>query len=125
MSFIKKIELDYNELCSLVGDMIGDDSPKKIQDLLSYLHEEISYARHQWEISIKNEDWKMASKILHREKLFLSALDPFNNPEIIHQLNDVSVLYNTHQLNQLYTELVDLFKKLENIIGQSHRNSPS
>lgn len=122
MSNLKHLEINFQLLCTKVGEIIGDDSPQRIQASLVYLLEEVSYARHQWEECLKNRDWHLASKILHREKLFINAFDLFHQPEMVVQIQKNPDDFKMTELKSFYAEMIQLFKKFETLISQN--NSP-
>lgn len=122
--FLKEVQIDLQQLSNLISDMTGHRSPEKIQDLLSYLLEEISYARHQWEQCIQKQDWSLAAKILHREKLFISSLDVLSDPEIMIRFQQKDTSISTSDQRNFYNGLIALFKKIEILIGQQNGSSP-
>ena len=125
MSHLKNLEINFQLLCTKVGEIIGDDSPQRIQASMVYLLEEVSYARHQWELCLKNRDWHQASKILHREKLFINAFDLFYQPEMINQIQKSPDDFKLTELKFFYTEMIQLFKKFETLISQNNGSLPT
>lgn len=123
-AFLKDIQIDLPQLCNIISDMTESRSPEKIQDLMSYLLEEVSYARHQWEECLKKQDWAYAAKILHREKLFISSLDVLADPDqmIRMQRNDSSL--KTSDQKTFYAGLIFLFRNIEALIGQQNGRLP-
>jgi HPt (histidine-containing phosphotransfer) domain-containing protein len=123
-SFIKERVIKFDHLQKTIGEMIGDESPQKIQSLLIYLLEEISYARHQWEISLKEHDWDLASKIFHREKLFINTLDIFKQSQLVAEIQKNPHDFKITEVKKLYAEMIELFKKIENLIIQNNGKLP-
>lgn len=122
--FLKDVQIDLQQLRDIISDMTGDRSPDKIQDLMSYLLEEISYARHQWEQCVQTKNWLLAAKILHREKLFINSLDVLSDAdEMVRFQHNDSSLTKSDQV-EFYTGLIALFKKIEILIGQANGSSP-
>ena len=124
MQFLKETDISFAQLCTKVGEMIGDESPSKIQSLLVYLLEETSYARYQWEQCLKKNDWSLASKILHREKLFINSLDIFKNQEIVYAIQKSPEDFKRTELQIFYTEMLELFKNIEKLIIQNNTGLP-
>ena len=124
MQFLKETDISFAQLCTKVGEMIGDESPSKIQSLLVYLLEETSYARYQWEQCLKKNDWYLASKILHREKLFINSLDIFKNQEIVYAIQKSPEDFKRTELQIFYTEMLELFKNIEKLIIQNNTGLP-
>lgn len=123
-SFLKEVQIDLHLLSNIISEMTGDRSPEKIQDLLSYLLEELSYARHQWEQCVRKQDWSLAAKILHREKLFISSLDVLSDPDIMIRLQQQDSSISTSDQRNFYNALIELFQKIELLIGQQNGASP-
>jgi hypothetical protein len=124
MLFLKDNEVEFDDLLKKIGEMIGDESLQKIQSSLVYLFEEILYARYQWEKCLINEDWDLASKIFHRETIFINTLVAFQKPQLVFDIQKNHRDFTSSELKLFYNEMIEFFKKVEILIVQNNGQLP-
>ena len=124
MLFLKENVIEFDDLQKKIGEMIGSESLQKIQSSLVYLFEEISYARYQWEKCLINHDWDLASKIFHRETIFINTLVSFQKPQLIFEIQKNHHDFASSELVLFYTEMIEFFKKVEMLIVQNNGQLP-
>ena len=119
MKYFKSDPLDFQFITAKVGELIGINDPQKMRSHLSYLLEEISYAKYQWENSLEKEDWEQAATILHREKLIIQQLELAKDDTILLGIQRRDPVYQPAELKLFYGELIELFRELEKLVGSS------
>lgn len=112
-----KINLPF--LRGKIKEMIQVDDPQKINAHMSFLLEEISYAKYQWEVKIAKKDWAEAAKILHREKLIILQFELLYDEGLLMKIQKNDLFFTPRDLKLFYKELIYLFSFLEKLIGPS------
>ena len=119
MKFLKSDIIDYSFIEMKVGELMQVKDPQKLRSHLTYLLEEISYARYQWEMSFAKDDWDHAARILHREKLIIQQLELAKEDSFLLKIQKRDPAYQSNDLKLFYSELIEIFKLLERLIGSS------
>jgi uncharacterized protein YqgQ len=119
MEYFNSGKIDIVFIRKQVMEMIGDTNLQKLQVHMSFLLEEISYAKYQWELTLAKEDWSKAANILHREKLIIHQLELLNDESLLLKIKNKDPSFTSRELQIFYRELIHVFTELEKLIGPS------
>ena len=96
--------------------MAGDDKEKS-SNLIQYLNEEIKLAIQEWSLTLVNNDWDKARKVLHREKMMIHSIGITGVESLIEEIENEEAGKTNQEMHLMISRLIHLFRQIEKMFG--------
>jgi HPt (histidine-containing phosphotransfer) domain-containing protein len=96
--------------------MAGADNEKSA-NLIKYLKEELKLAVQEWMVTLANNDWNKARKVLHREKMMIHSIGITGIESLIHEIENEEAGKSNQEMHLMISRLIHLFREIEKMFG--------
>jgi CheY-like chemotaxis protein len=95
-----------------INEMAGNDQ-KKVSNLMQYLLEEVRLAVQEWQSALLSNDWDLARRILHREKMMIHSVGIQGMEKLIQGIENDKAGKSDAEMHSMISRLIDLFLEIE------------
>ena len=104
------------KILSKINEMAGADNEKSA-NLIKYLKEELKLAVQEWMVTLANNDWNKARKVLHREKMMIHSIGITGIESLIHEIENEEAGKSNQEMHLMISRLIHLFREIEKMFG--------
>ena len=110
------LEALKKKITANINEMAGDDKEKS-SNLIQYLNEEIKLAIQEWSLTLVNNDWDKARKVLHREKMMIHSIGITGVESLIEEIENEEAGKTNQEMHLMISRLIHLFRQIEKMFG--------
>jgi CheY-like chemotaxis protein len=100
------------KIISKIQEMAGADD-KKFANLIQYLKEELMLAIQEWGVTLANNDWDKARRVLHREKMMIHSIGITGIDSLIDEIENEEAGKTNQEMHLMISRLIHLFREIE------------